>query len=86
MDFLSIGEFYVTSTEYKMMYVVFWYVAPCSFYVNRSFGGPYSFHLQGKKAGSEEPAAATCSRWFLNRGVFYPEDECDTFLRNVGSL
>jgi hypothetical protein len=29
--------------------------------------------------------AATCSRWFLTRGFFYPEDEGDTFLRNVGS-
>jgi hypothetical protein len=30
-------------------------------------------------------AAATCSRWFLARGFFYPEDGGDTFLRNVGS-
>jgi hypothetical protein len=29
--------------------------------------------------------AATCSRWFLARGFFYPEDGGDTFLRNVGS-
>jgi hypothetical protein len=29
--------------------------------------------------------AATCSRRFLARGFFYPEDEGDTFLRNVGS-
>jgi hypothetical protein len=25
--------------------------------------------------------AATCSRWFLARGFFYPEDGGDTFLR-----
>jgi hypothetical protein len=25
-------------------------------------------------------AAATCSRWFLARGFFYPEDGGDTFL------
>jgi hypothetical protein len=30
-------------------------------------------------------SAATCSRWFLARGFFYPEDGSDTFLRNVGS-
>jgi hypothetical protein len=29
--------------------------------------------------------AATCSRWFLARGVFYPEDGSYSFLRNVGS-
>jgi hypothetical protein len=27
-------------------------------------------------------SAATCSRWFLARGFFYPEDGGDTFLRN----
>jgi hypothetical protein len=36
----------------------------------------YDPHLQG---GS----AATCSRWFLARRVFYPEDAGYTFLRNV---
>jgi hypothetical protein len=30
-------------------------------------------------------SAATCSRWFFARGLFYPEDGGDTFLRNVGS-
>jgi hypothetical protein len=30
-------------------------------------------------------SAATCSRWFLARGFFYPEDGGDTFLRNVNS-
>jgi hypothetical protein len=28
---------------------------------------------------------ATYSCWFLSRGFFYPEDESDTFIRNVGS-
>jgi hypothetical protein len=28
---------------------------------------------------------ATCSRWFLARGFFYPEDRGNTFLQNVGS-
>jgi hypothetical protein len=27
-----------------------------------------------------EMAAATCSRWFFTRGIFYPEDGGDTFL------
>jgi hypothetical protein len=30
-------------------------------------------------------SAVTCSRWFLARGFFYPEDGGDTFFRNVGS-
>jgi hypothetical protein len=29
-------------------------------------------------------SAATWSRWFLARGLFYPEDGGDPFLRNVG--
>jgi thermostable 8-oxoguanine DNA glycosylase len=29
-------------------------------------------------------SADTCSRWFLARGLFYPEDGHDKFLRNVG--
>jgi hypothetical protein len=28
-------------------------------------------------------SAATCSRWFLARRFFYPEDWNDTFLRNI---
>jgi hypothetical protein len=30
-------------------------------------------------------SAANCSRWFLAGGFLYPEEEGDTFLRNVGS-
>jgi hypothetical protein len=30
-------------------------------------------------------AAAGCSRWFLARGFYCPEDGGDTLLRNVGS-
>jgi hypothetical protein len=33
-------------------------------------------------SGAQPP---TCSRWFLARGFFYPEDGGDTFPRNVGS-
>jgi hypothetical protein len=29
---------------------------------------------------------ATCSRWFFDRGFFYPVDGGDTILRNVGSI
>jgi hypothetical protein len=37
-----------------------------------------------KNAVFWDVAAVTCSRWFLARGFFYPEDGGDTFLRNVG--
>jgi hypothetical protein len=33
-----------------------------------------------------DSSAATCSRWFFDRGFFYPEDGGDTILRNVGSI
>jgi hypothetical protein len=59
-----------------MKNAVFWDVALCRSCVNRRFGGTYRLHL---------PTAATCSRWFLPRGFFYPENGGDTFLRNVGS-
>jgi hypothetical protein len=32
-----------------------------------------------------DQSVATCSRWFLTPGFFYPEGGGDTFLRNVGS-
>jgi hypothetical protein len=44
--------------------------------------------LRVEKSMSEERAlqsAATCSRRFLARGLFYPEDGGDTFVWNVGS-
>jgi hypothetical protein len=31
----------------------------------------------------EKSAAATCSYWFLAQGFFYPDDGCNTFLRNI---
>jgi hypothetical protein len=31
-------------------------------------------------------SAATCSRWFIARRFFYPEDGDDTFLWNLGSF
>jgi hypothetical protein len=53
-------------------------------------------HLQGWKTRergtsvsrwlqTEPPSAANCSRWFLARGFFYPEDEGDTSFRKIGS-
>jgi hypothetical protein len=58
--------------------------------VNRRFGGTCRLHLQGRKirerrASVAAESAATCSRWFLARRFFYPEDGGDTFLRNEGS-
>jgi hypothetical protein len=67
-------------TAVTMNNAVFWDVAPCRSYVNRRFGGTYRLHLQGSLQ-----SAATCSRWFLARGVLYPEDGGDTFFRNVDS-
>jgi hypothetical protein len=63
-------------TAVTMKNVVVRDVAPCRSCVNRRFGGTCNLHLQ---------SAATCSRWFLARGSFYPENGGDTFLRNVGS-
>jgi hypothetical protein len=57
---------------------VFWDMAPCRSCVNRRFGGTYRLHLQ----------VADCSQLLKlvpNCGFFYPEDEDDIFLRNVGS-
>jgi hypothetical protein len=78
-----------------MKNAVFWDVAPCRSCVNRRFEGTYHLHLQGRKIRElgtnvsrwlcSMQSAATCSRWFLTRGFFYPEDGGDTFLRNVGS-
>jgi hypothetical protein len=31
-----------------MKNVVFWYVAPCRYFVNRRSGGPYRLHLQDR--------------------------------------
>jgi hypothetical protein len=57
-----------------MKNAVFWDVATYRSCVNRRFGG-----------GTCVQSAATWSRWFLARALFYPEDGGDTFLRNVGS-
>jgi hypothetical protein len=63
-------------TAVTMKNAVFWDVALCRSCLNRRFGGTYRLQPQ---------SAATCSRWLLARGFFYPEDGGDTFLQNVGS-
>jgi hypothetical protein len=65
-----------------MKNAVFWDVVSCRSCVNRRFGGTYRLHLQGRKICERETSvdAATCSRWFLAHGFFYPEDGGDTFL------
>jgi hypothetical protein len=35
-------------TAMTMKNIVFWDVAPCVSGLNRSFGGPYRLHLQGR--------------------------------------
>jgi hypothetical protein len=62
-------------TAVAMENAVFWFVASCSSCVNRRFGGPIASIFR----------AATCSRWFPARRLFYPEDGGDTVLRNVCS-
>jgi hypothetical protein len=42
-------------------------------------------HFATKSQYVRFETAATCSRWFLARGFFYPEDGGDMLLRNVGS-
>jgi hypothetical protein len=50
-----------------MKNTVFWDVAPCSYFVNRRFGGTYRLHLQGRK----NPRAMNQSEW---EAVHIPED------------
>jgi hypothetical protein len=46
---------------------------------------PYYLYKNNEQVLCLGQSAATCSRWFLARGLFYPEDGGDTFHRNVGS-
>jgi hypothetical protein len=51
-------------TAVTMKNAVFWDVAPCSFCVNRSFGGTHRLRLQGRKIrepGTSEQVAASGS-------------------------
>jgi hypothetical protein len=76
-------------TAVTMKNAVFWDLALYISCANRRFGGTYRLHLQGRKiheggTSVSRSSAANCSRWFLARGFFYPENGGDTFLRNVG--
>jgi hypothetical protein len=46
-----------------MKFAIFWYIAPCSTYMNRRFGGTYHLHLQGRKSAecSENSSALRIS-------------------------
>jgi hypothetical protein len=61
---------------------VFWDVAPCRYCINRRFGGTYCLYLQGRRKKEKIrdrgtsvsrclQTAATCSRWFLDRGFSF---------------
>jgi hypothetical protein len=41
-------------TAVVMDVAIFWDIAPFNPYVNRSFGGMYHFHLQGRKSAEQE--------------------------------
>jgi hypothetical protein len=41
-------------TAVVMKIATFWVIAPCSPYMNRSFGGTYRLHLQGRKSAKQE--------------------------------
>jgi hypothetical protein len=44
-------------TAVVMKTVIFLDIAPCSPYINRSFGGTYHLHLQGRKSAERECSA-----------------------------
>jgi hypothetical protein len=64
------------STVVTIKNAVFWDVAPCSYFVNRRFGGTYRLHLQGIR----NPRAMN-QRELVD--FLYSEDGGDTFIRNV---
>jgi hypothetical protein len=43
-----------TTNRLKIKIAIFWDIAPCSLYMNRSFGGTYHLHLQGRKSAKQE--------------------------------
>jgi hypothetical protein len=44
---------------------IFWYIAPCSPYVNRRFEGTYHIHLQGRKSAKQETSGYQLQVGFL---------------------
>jgi hypothetical protein len=69
-------------TVVVMKDTIFWDITPCSpLKVNRSFGGKYRLHLQGRKIS----LLGTCFHASFLLGLFFdPKDGGDMFLRNVG--
>jgi hypothetical protein len=41
-----------------MTFPIFWYIAPCSAYMSRRFGGRYHLQLQGRKSAELETSPA----------------------------
>jgi hypothetical protein len=69
-----------------MKNAVFWDVAPCrSGSSLADFSALKMEAIRSSETSVHTQSAATCSRWFLARVFFYPEDGGDTFLQNVGS-
>jgi hypothetical protein len=53
--------------------IIFWDITPCSpLSVNRSFGGTYRFHLQGRKNKLTKKPAFTCRRWYFSNLLHIP--------------
>jgi hypothetical protein len=66
-----------------MKNAVFWNMAPCRSFVDRRFGRTYSLHFLGRKIRVRGTSVSSLLQ--SPHGFFYPENECDTFFRNVGS-
>jgi hypothetical protein len=81
-------------TAVVMRSIIFWDMTPCSLLsCNRSFGGTYRLHLQGRRnnfsknqqAGGKQNAPSTCLLAGCCWNYFFdPEDGGDMFLRNFG--
>jgi hypothetical protein len=82
MDRLVIVGFEVL-TAVVMKSSIFWDITPCSpLKVNRSFGGTYRLHLQGRRISRARDQRE--SRW--QAALCNPENRGDMFLRNVAWL
>jgi hypothetical protein len=62
-------------TTKQMHFALFWYITPCSPYVNRRFGGIYRLHLQVGNQPREEPACSRSS-YFGFQTCILPFDFC----------
>jgi hypothetical protein len=62
ITFLGISVFFLgfeVLTAVVIKVVIFSDIAPLSPYINQRFGGPYYFHLQGKKSAEQETSVLT---------------------------